>query len=190
MTQQKQPQMAQDFWTEILLCIDRADSSPIIIDQALAQANAVVTANGGAFGVTEDPAALDGHWSWSQMLDHAVGDSLHSRRRHWIHHAAIMSTKSPRSTRTFEEHATFDVLSTIQAHSAKHNRTDIVFNVCRPTGPIVWQLPSQLKRGREWDKGCQTSAKFQPTGAFVSETVREYDHWYQKKILPETTWST
>ena len=32
--------------------------SPIIIDQALEQANAVVKADGGAFGVTGDPAAL------------------------------------------------------------------------------------------------------------------------------------
>ena len=31
----------------------------------------------------------------------------------------------PRSSRTFEEYATFDVLSTIQARYAKHNRTDI-----------------------------------------------------------------
>ena len=37
--------------------------SLVIIDQALEQANAVVKADGGAFGVTGDPAALDGHWS-------------------------------------------------------------------------------------------------------------------------------
>ena len=39
--------------------------------------------------------------------------------------------KSPRSSRTFEEYATLDVLSTIQVglHSAKHNRRDIVFNL-------------------------------------------------------------
>ena len=43
--------------------------------------------------------------------------------------AAIMSTKSPRSSRTFEEYAIFDVLSTIEAHSAKHNRTDIVLDI-------------------------------------------------------------
>ena len=37
--------------------------SPIIIDQAPEQANAVVKADGGAFGATGYPAALDGHWS-------------------------------------------------------------------------------------------------------------------------------
>ena len=37
--------------------------SPIIIDQALVRANAGVKADDGAFGVTEDPAALDGQWS-------------------------------------------------------------------------------------------------------------------------------
>ena len=37
--------------------------SPIIIDQAHEQVNAVVKADGGAFGVTADPVALDGHWS-------------------------------------------------------------------------------------------------------------------------------
>ena len=59
------------------------------------------------------------------------------------------------------------------------------------TCQIVWKLkPSQLKRGRWWDEGCQASAKFHPTGPFFSETVREYDHWYQKKISPATTWST
>ena len=42
-----------------------------------------------------------------------------------------VNTLSPRSSRTFEEYAASDVLSTIQAHSAKHKRTDIVFDVYR-----------------------------------------------------------
>ena len=77
---------------------------------------------------------MDGHWSWSHMLHHVVGDGLHNKRRYWAYHAAIMSTKPPRSSRTFEEYDTFDVLSVIQAHSANHNRTDIVFNVYRSSG--------------------------------------------------------
>ena len=67
-----------------------------------------------------------------------------------------MRTKSLMSSRKFDKYATFDVFSTIQAHSAKHNRTDIVFNV-----------------------GWSNSVKI---GAFFSETVKEYDHKYIKKI--------
>ena len=40
----------------MLLCINRAGI--IIIDQALEKADAVVKADGGAFGVTGNPAAL------------------------------------------------------------------------------------------------------------------------------------
>ena len=47
-----------------------------------------------------------------------IRDNCHSNR---AEQGSYMSTKSPRSSRTFEEYATFDVLSTIQAHSAKHN---------------------------------------------------------------------
>ena len=42
----------------MLLCINRADSVTNIIDQALEQVNAVVKADGGAYGVTGDSAAL------------------------------------------------------------------------------------------------------------------------------------
>ena len=60
--------------------------SPIIIDQTLEQANVVVKADGGKFGVTGDPAALR-RWMGTRpevrfMLDDAVGDSLHSKRRY------------------------------------------------------------------------------------------------------------
>ena len=92
----------------------------------------------------------EGHWSWSQMFISAVGDSLHNKKRYWAHYASIMRTKSLMSSRKFDKYATFDVLSTIQAHSAKHNMTAIVLNV-----------------------GWSNS---------VSETVKEYDHYYIKKI--------
>ena len=41
-----------------------------------------------------------------------------------IYGSVVLNTLSRRSSGTFEEYATLDVLSTIQIHYAKHNRTD------------------------------------------------------------------
>ncbi|KAJ8414891.1 hypothetical protein AAFF_G00024140 [Aldrovandia affinis] len=47
--------------------------------------------------------------------------------------AALVNSLPPRSSKTFEEYAMLDVLPTIQAYSTKYKRTDIVFDVYRPS---------------------------------------------------------
>ena len=47
--------------------------------------------------------------------------------------AALVNSLPPRSSKMFEEYAMLNVLPTIQAYSTKYKRTDIVFDVYRPS---------------------------------------------------------
>lgn len=47
--------------------------------------------------------------------------------------AALVNSLPPRSSKTFEEYTMLDVLPTIHAYSTKYMRTDIVFDVYRPS---------------------------------------------------------
>ncbi|KAJ8377441.1 hypothetical protein AAFF_G00259990 [Aldrovandia affinis] len=63
--------------------------------------------------------------------------------------AALVNSLPPRSSKTFEEYAMLDVLPTIQAYSTKYKRTDIVFDVYRPSS---LKAETRSKRGtREED---------------------------------------
>ena len=59
--------------------------------------------------------------------------------------AALVNSLPPRSSKTFEEYAMLDVLPTIQAYSTKYKRTDIVFDVYRPSS---LKAETRSKRGR------------------------------------------
>ena len=59
---EKYPQLAHAFQRgECVVHKSSRDFSAIAIDQAHEQANAVIDANGGATGVTEDPSAVNQH---------------------------------------------------------------------------------------------------------------------------------
>ena len=60
--------------------------------------------------------------------------------------AALVNSLPQRSSKTFEEYALFDVLPTIQAYSTKYKRTDIVFDVYRPSS-LKAETRSKLGRG-------------------------------------------
>jgi len=59
--------------------------------------------------------------------------------------AALVNSLPPRSSKTFEEYAMLDVLPRIQAYSTKYKRTDIVFDVYRPSS---LKAETRSKRGR------------------------------------------
>ncbi|KAJ8372700.1 hypothetical protein AAFF_G00277690 [Aldrovandia affinis] len=59
--------------------------------------------------------------------------------------AALVNSLPPRSSKTFEEYAMLDVLPTIQAYSTKYKRTDIVFDVYRPSS---LKAETRSKQGR------------------------------------------
>ncbi|KAJ8394319.1 hypothetical protein AAFF_G00047260 [Aldrovandia affinis] len=59
--------------------------------------------------------------------------------------AALVNSLPPRSSKTFEEYAMLDVLPTIQAYSTKYKRTDIVFDVYRPSS-----LKAEIRSKRDF----------------------------------------
>ncbi|KAJ8405154.1 hypothetical protein AAFF_G00321450 [Aldrovandia affinis] len=59
--------------------------------------------------------------------------------------AALVNSLPHGSSKTFEEYAMLDVLPTIQAYSTKYKRTDIVFDVYRPSS---LKAETRSKRGR------------------------------------------
>eukprot|EP00745_Piridium_sociabile_P026562 TRINITY_DN4240_c0_g2_i9.p1 TRINITY_DN4240_c0_g2~~TRINITY_DN4240_c0_g2_i9.p1 ORF type:complete len:1084 (-),score=281.98 TRINITY_DN4240_c0_g2_i9:490-3741(-) len=59
--------------------------------------------------------------------------------------SALVNSLPPRSSKTFEDYAVLDVLPTIQTHSTKYKRTDIVFDVYRPSS---LKAETRAKRGR------------------------------------------
>ena len=136
--------------------------SPIIIDQALEQANAVVKE------CLEILPHSEGGWSLV-LKSHARS---RSRRQHAQQnkirsiHAAIMSTKSPRSSRIV--FATFDALPTIQDHSAKHSRIDIVFNVYR-SNSVKIEVKSNLSEDVSEMNGVKRMPKSVQLAHFFQE---------------------
>ena len=59
--------------------------------------------------------------------------------------SALVNSLPPRSSKTFEDYAVHDVLPSIQAYSTKYKRTDIVFDVYRPSS---LKTEARSKRGR------------------------------------------
>ena len=58
--------------------------------------------------------------------------------------SALVNSLPPGSSKTFEEYATLDVIPTIRAYSIKYERTDIVFDVYRPSS---LKAEARSKRG-------------------------------------------
>lgn len=63
-----------------------------------------------------------------------------------IEGAALVNSLSPRSSKAFEEYAMLTILPTIQAYSTKYRRTDIVFDVYRPSS-LKAEISSKRGRG-------------------------------------------
>ena len=64
--------------------------------------------------------------------------------------SALVNVFPPRSSNTFEDYATLDVLPTIWAYSTKYDRTDIVFDIYRPSS---LKAEARSKRGVELGAG-------------------------------------
>ena len=58
--------------------------------------------------------------------------------------SALVNTLPPRTAQTFEDYALLDVLRTILAYSSNYDRTDIVFDECRPSS---LKAETRSKRG-------------------------------------------
>ena len=58
--------------------------------------------------------------------------------------SALVNSLPPRSSKTFEEYATLDVIPRIRAYSIYYERTDIVFDVYRPSS---LKAEARSKRG-------------------------------------------
>eukprot|EP00058_Branchiostoma_floridae_P021206 XP_002606696.1 hypothetical protein BRAFLDRAFT_72537 [Branchiostoma floridae] len=58
--------------------------------------------------------------------------------------SALVNTLLPRTSKTFEDYAILDVLPIVQAYSTKYKRTDIVFDVYKPSS---LKGETRLKRG-------------------------------------------
>ena len=71
----------------------------------------------------------------------------------------LVNSFPPRSTKTFEEYAGINVLPTIQAYSTKYKKTDIVFDVYRP---------SSLKAETRLMQGCEVRCRVTRGGKISS----------------------
>ena len=70
--------------------------------------------------------------------------------------SALMKSLPPRSSRMFEDYAVLDVLPTIQICSTKYKRTDIVFDVYKPSS---LKTEARSKRGHGVRRRVTTRGK-------------------------------
>ncbi|KAJ8333969.1 hypothetical protein SKAU_G00412880 [Synaphobranchus kaupii] len=70
--------------------------------------------------------------------------------------SALVNSLPPRTSKTFEDYAALDVLPTIQAYSTKYKRTDIVFDVYRPSS---LKSETRSKRGRGVRRRVMSTSK-------------------------------
>ena len=104
--------------------------------------------------------------------------------------SALVNALPPRTSKTFEDYAALDFLPRIEAYSSKYKRTDIVFDVYRPSS---LKSETRSKRGRGARRRVTAKGKLpQNWGSFLrdDDNKTELFHFLADKIAEMSTTNT